>query len=458
MEVQFLFRPLYGDFGRVARDPVWEDLPAGIDADLRQAAERRLERMRTVWTDLFAVPGDAVRRSADPEDWTENAIQLISAIETGLPVHVVDRNHNASTQLSIARSFASVSSNDRPDAATTFDPARPTILRGTILRQDPLFPGPLLAAGDPPPVNLAWPREGKLHQGEAYWRSDVLREALGRRHVLTSGDQYGANGFQEGCLELARQGCREIMAKIVFQAKYQAPVLVPLDLAALVAHGQASKDQCSEDQRSGDDLDRIVFKAFYEAFDVNLMDCEERPECFLLQERITMESEYRIVVVGGRPVAGAGCVEYLSPPFHEPEHALQGSLLRRPVGSGAFDVKVEGVRNDRQVRRDPELVSLFVEKAAELCDLLAEEESRSGEPNPFFSCVMDFAWDPDRQQVVLVETNPPDNFGLYAMDVAPVTAAIVDLAKGRAPGFDPVADMLEGNQVNTDVPADAPEP
>lgn len=458
-EPQILFRPREPDFTRVAAEPDWEALSRSLPAATIDRARQSYEQIVDIWAGLFALPQAQLQRVCDTEDWVENAVQLVAALETGFPVHVIDpgadRNGAVDDPAWLARSFLGECymgepATDRFGARSDFDPRRPTVFRGMMLRYDPLFPP--LAHGEKAPVNLAWPPGGRLHNGEAYWREPVLVEALGRRAIVSSGDSsidpasaqryairdpMGQNHLAQAHLEqetpreagplsyvdatrrLVAAGAGSLIAKIVFQAKYQPPTPLDMDMRELRMALAA-----------GDDgrFSRLVSDAFFKAFDVNLLDCEGRPECFLIQEHIPMLSEYWIAVIGGRPVAGAGCIECLSPLFHEPDLALRG-----PDGDGAFDVKVEGKRGDGMIRHDPELVAAYVDTAWRLCEKLNEAAGSDGRANPYADCVMDFAWNDDSQEIVLVETNPPDNFGLYAMDISPVTKAIVDRAIGGKP-------------------------
>lgn len=415
-----------------------EMLP-GITIDhARQAYTGLLE----IWAGLFGYQRDELQPVCDTEDWTENVVHLVSAIETGLPVHVLGRGVSSSdggiagvgSGIDLVRSFlgeayAGEPVADRFGTLSDFDPRRPTIFRGQLLRYDPLFPS--LRKKERPPVNFVWPHDGRLGNGEKYWRSPILMEALGRQAIVSSGNPRidpddlpsgrltGSGGkpavaYVDAVEKLAAGGVERLIAKIIFQSKYQNPVELDLDMPAL---RKAIAAQDSEGSQ------RMIEQAFYKGFDANLLDCIDRAECFLIQEHIPMESEYRIVVIDGSPVAGAGCIECLSPLFHEPDLAL-----RNADGTGAFDVKLEGKRNDGIIRHDPEMVEAFLDRAWQICDALEMEARDTGRSNPYADCVMDFAWNADRQEVVLVETNPPDNFGLYAMDIAPVTRAIVDRA------------------------------
>jgi hypothetical protein len=148
------------------------------------------------------------------------------------------------------------------------------------------------------------------------------------------------------------------------------------------------------------------------------MDCDERRTCFLIQERRNLLHEYRIVVVDGKPVSGAGTVQWLCPVFHDPE-------------TGTFDTGVEGRRNDRNLLKRPGVVNLFRTQAEDICREIERTCARDGRENGFRNCTMDFALDADTGEAVLIETNQLDRFGLYAMDFGPIMGAIVEAVRGQ---------------------------
>jgi hypothetical protein len=362
----------------VAAEPDWQALGAKHGEWLTDGAAERYEAFLARWADIHGLKPSELVRKADTEDWIENAIKLISAVDTGFPVYVVERT-GPREALKIGARF---------NTAAEFDHKIPTVFQGTILRFDPCFNGT-------EDINFVWPTEARLGISD-YWADETMLRALGRRAAVSTGNSDGARGYVETTLDLRADGAKDLLAKIVFQAKYQAPARLSL----------------MPDADAGD-----VRSAFYTAFEDNLLDCEDREACFLIQEVRPMIHEYRIIVVGGKPVAGAGTVEWLCPIFHD-------------AMSGPFDPLVETKRNDRKLVAQPQIVERFVERAKELC---ADLEARGS--SGFRNCTMDFALDAETGNVLLVETNPADNFGLYALDYARVLDAIV--AETNAPRMAP---------------------
>jgi hypothetical protein len=389
--MQILFRPLNDDPRIVACEPDWpslEDHPIDVEG-----ARLRYRDMLSRWASLFGIATDELSPVADTEDWTENAVRLLAAVDTGVPVHVVHRGQKHE-DFSIGPSLAD---------GSPWDPSAQTIFCGSLIQYDPLFPRPWQNATGVRPV-IAWPTGGFEGKGGDYWRDPTLRKALGRRLAVSGGNPGGEGGYVRAVRDLVEAGAERILAKIVFQSKYEAPKEVILPRT----------------ESGGPDVgDDAVWKAFYRAFDVHLMDCDGRAECFLLQELRPMVAEYRIVVVGGRPVAGAGCVEWLCPIFHDST-------------KGPFDPLVEGRRNDGELSSRPDLVARYVAKAEELC----ASHAVSG-IDRFDECTMDFALDDETDEILLVETNQLQNFGLYAMEFGPVIEAAVEIVRGIDPAGNP---------------------
>lgn len=378
--MQILFRPIE-DLHVVAAPPRWDEPPlSGVAPTLREATQARYETMVARWASLFSIPSGDLERTADLEDWTENASRFLAAIDTGVPVHVLGRD-----------SFKGVPPLDR-SFGTEFDPTAPTAFVGSTQRWEPLFAPSL--TGEPGPVNdIRWPVGGSYGRGQHYWASPTLMKALNRPAVVSTGNMDGERGFAAATRQVLAQGAEGVIAKIVFQGKYQNPETLRL-----------------RREPDGSISDDAIWKAYYEAFEVNLMDCDGRENCFLVQARVPMAMEYRIVVVGGSPVAGAGVIPWLSPIFHDP-------------ASGAFDPLVSEAPKGSPLETRPDVVDRYRQAAWDLCAELAA----NGEAT-FENVTMDFAIDRSRDEVVLIETNPLDNFGLYAMGFDRVMEAIVDVA------------------------------
>lgn len=121
---------------------------------------------------------------------------------------------------------------------------------------------------------------------------------------------------------------------------------------------------------------------------------------FLVQEWIPMEFEYRVFIVDGIPVTGAGCIEEHTP-------------LDRASGT-SFDTRVRRVRgndiagaSDTRVVDDPSRVARYRDFARTVASELPEGQA---------TVVMDVATDARSGNTVVVEFNTLPNSGLYASD------------------------------------------
>lgn len=137
------------------------------------------------------------------------------------------------------------------------------------------------------------------------------------------------------------------------------------------------------------------------------------PEMLLVQAWVPLEHEYRVFVVDGVPVSGAGCIEEFTPldslsgvPFDVRTRRLRGHL---------------GTGEPSPIETVPGLSSryeLFVRMALELSD----------EPWARGTFVVDLAVRADTQEIVVVEVNELSNSGLYASDPYLVASAIATAA------------------------------
>ena len=130
------------------------------------------------------------------------------------------------------------------------------------------------------------------------------------------------------------------------------------------------------------------------------MRFEDEPDGVLVQERVDMRREYRVFVVGGQPVCGAGCVERCTPADNE----------------ATFDPKVDERRNDGRVIGRPETVETYRRFAVEAARLIADEAYIHG---PY---VMDLAT--VSGEPCVVELNRMNNAGLYALDMDALLTAV----------------------------------
>jgi hypothetical protein len=188
----------------------------------------------------------------------------------------------------------------------------------------------------------------------------------------------------------ARGDPAEIILKVVAVEKY-AP-LIPMRLSP---------------NATDDAIDAALLKGLGYA----LAHMEGARDAILVQERIRMHHEYRLFVVDGVPVTGAGCVEAFCP-------------LDLPPTSRAFDDRMENIRGDGDVRPRPDILAEYLQAAPNMIDRL-----RAADPD-LKDFVLDLATD-ETGKTLAIELNPSWNFGLYAMNFHVGLAAIIKASERR---------------------------
>lgn len=116
---------------------------------------------------------------------------------------------------------------------------------------------------------------------------------------------------------------------------------------------------------------------------------------FLVQGVIEPQYEYRMFMVGDRPVTGAGCVEAFTPLDNQ----------------AVFDAKMEPVRNRTEVVTMPGVVDAYLAFAEKFGREFAQENGKD------LAYSLDLCIDRRTGSVVPIELNPPMNLGRYASDV-----------------------------------------
>ena len=129
---------------------------------------------------------------------------------------------------------------------------------------------------------------------------------------------------------------------------------------------------------------------------------EGEPDAVLVQQRVRMRYEYRMQVIGGEPVCGAGCVERYTPADNTGER---------------YDPRMEETRNDGRIESHPDIARLYEAFALETAHAIRGEVE-----GPY---VMDLYLD-DAGQPHVIELNPQSNSGLYALDMDALLTAIRD--------------------------------
>lgn len=124
----------------------------------------------------------------------------------------------------------------------------------------------------------------------------------------------------------------------------------------------------------------------------------------LVAPDVAMTREYRLFVVDGQVVSGAGCIEADTP--------LNMSF------TSPFSLRMERTRGDGQVETDNSaLLRRYVERAGQLAHALRAEGRGT--------CVIDLAYLEETDEIVIIELNSITNAGFYASNIELIYAAWV---------------------------------
>lgn len=134
----------------------------------------------------------------------------------------------------------------------------------------------------------------------------------------------------------------------------------------------------------------------------------------LAQDELELEWEYRLFVVDGKVISGAGCIEEFTPLDHD-------------LHAGAFDARVRRVRGHLR-QGDPSPVEVRPEIVEALVAFGSDLARQHGG-----TVVIDVAVDRRSSCPVVIELNDLPNSGLYASDPWLVTLALLD-ARDRGYG------------------------
>jgi hypothetical protein len=279
-----------------------------------------------------------------------------------------------------------------------------------ILLGNPLVDDPLLDAG----YRLVWPLDGAEDRANRYFENPAFARPAGRAVALAwsyAADDDDMNERPDALVPVIQQLCRETGCTSVVLKIVNAPKIAPVLTMPV------------PDVEDADAIKRRLFE-FYE---YSLLSIGGGRPRFLVQEAVDMRHEYRMVIVDGEPVCGAGCIEALTPLDSDGQ---------------AFHFLVEDVRGKGVVTEQPALVALYVGAARVMAaDLIA-----NGAPPHF---VLDLAWVPERNangevddakgRVVMIEMNPCSAFGLYAMALPEFMRSIIELIGNRPMQTEPTA-------------------
>lgn len=289
--------------------------------------------------------GEAVPGDGDPEDWREQAARLEAAVRV-LPdphVRVAGRPYEGPDPMTLAH-------------------------YGTVMLR------PYMDQLSLPPSNA-----------DRYDLMPSLRPYLGRdaRSVACDGDMIDT--AVHGMLD--RHPGSGVVAKFMLRDKR-------LPLAFIDPDGTFMQTD-----EYGGKPERIPFAAWrWAGYDLALFEGE--PDAVLVQQKARMRYEYRMQVIGGEPVCGAGCIERFTPADNR---------------GNRYDPRMEETRNSGRIESHPDIARLYEQFAHEAAHAIRGEVE-----GPY---VMDLYLD-DAGRPHVIELNPQSNSGLYALDMDALLTAI----------------------------------
>jgi hypothetical protein len=323
-------------------------------------ADPRAASLVTSWTSTF--PEMPVSAEPDFEDWVENATRLDAARRLAPNrLALVDREGTArfldGSQVPVAEEVIflgawSDSDNEHRHSGVFKRYAYPEKLLG-----DALF-------------------------AHAYAESQTFRINAGRAILLCGRREEPDDPVELDIFDALaaryREGVRKVFIKVNLQ-KY-----------AVFSFGIPSDNPRDiEDRLTTENPD----------FALSLVHLAGRDRMFIVQDFVRMSYEYRVIVIDHEPVAGAGCVEAMTPLDND----------------GTWDPKMEKERSSGVVEYRADVAVRYEAFAREFVQDYNLERPRAG------NYTLDLAICNGR--VVVIELNPLRNYGLYAMDFDAVLRA-----------------------------------
>lgn len=381
------------------RDALWVSLLAMStppDADAVAAACPAAARMLSSWRDwMGASPRDG---SGDVEDFWEMAARLDAALAAPLTDLYLDVPGRPVRHLCFAANDVTIRADDTITVAgkwvyvadldtETAQDFRRQVIAGSLLHYGPLSRFSTLEVAN-------------LNPADSYARSQWFNCHAGR-DVLLAGyfplaaeehnrlPAVGEKRVEEVMAMFASYGYAEVMVKTVRAKKglWRVP---------------ASTDPA---------VNRAVL---LRRLGWSLIGVEGSADTLLVQQIVPMRFEYRVFVVDGHPVTGAGCIEEHTPLYADPATSFSPLVRehRRYTVPGSEDeaelLATADPTPTEPLQARPDVVERLVAYAGEVAAEIAADGSPWGR-----GYVIDVALD-DEDTPLLIEANGLTNAGLYA--------------------------------------------
>ena len=252
-----------------------------------------------------------------------------------------------------------------------------------------------------------------------YWHYDAISSRMGRKTYLA-----GFNPDDPAANSVTNAICQVNHDQIAQQAQTLHAFIKPVKAKKYPAT-IISMDTTNQ---------HLTFEREF-AWDWVPVSEEGRAETMLVQPVTPMFHEYRVFVVGGRAVTGAGAIEHFTPldaAAYQTEAARTAqqnspyadfNMLRHP-----FDIRTMTARHDpadTEITIQPMLTEQLVRFAEEAAQELLVEQPELD------TCVIDVAVD-QRGELLIVEVNNAHIAGFFASDPNEFVTAFVDYHEGNA--------------------------
>ena len=309
-------------------------------------AETRAPEYLKAWLEYFP---NSEATNVDFEDWAESAVFLDSCNKLGIVAKIADKGGRQ--MVSTAAFIPPVVQPGSPDGALLGSYSQGQLLNNITVNPIGMGAQAVRAAG-------------------FYGRSKIFQKHAGRKTILAAASKASIENALHQLTENA-VGEVDLFVKSV-RKEFAQKVTINTLLGA-----------------------PAISQLFQQIEDMpwTVMQYEDVPDMFLLQEAITCRYEYRMFMVDGRPVTSAGCIEEYTPLNNE----------------AVFDPKMVEYRNKSEIVSDQSMANAYRDFAEQFGREFEQENGKG------LDYCLDLCINADGK-ICVIELNPPTNCGLYACD------------------------------------------
>jgi hypothetical protein len=334
--------------------------------------EQRAPEILASWRAQFP---DSVPAARDEEDWIENAVILHEAAKAGIEIQIIQNTRHVHIS---SMGGGWMTPKENPDAPNG-------VMLGMWMNEDFLM-------GLPVKINSIGSDKRSVEAAGKYYLSDTFLKYAGRKIEVSAGND---ENLESAIRSVIKPGDTKVFMKTI--AKGWARVFEFKADSANIWKAIVKKD--TELGDNGEDSYGLSWiPVEYE---------ENERAAFMLQEAMSPTFEYRMFIVNGVPVTGAGCVEKFTP----------------AENIEVFDAQMEEFRSKSDVVVNTALRDAYLEYAKAFCADFAAEHGEG------LDYSLDLCVNADTGKITVVELNPPLNLGRYASDVGSWLAAHIERAE-----------------------------